>query len=136
MRKMARSFFWIDQQIIRSGIWQKLSMEAKLSYVALSASADREGLCQWGPQKLIEQIGNVGIEGFNKSLGELEALNLIARGDLERPGIELLNLSMTEERERQLSVPANNVRAKAPIIIHTTTTVTVGEVHAERGSTN
>lgn len=125
MRKMARSFFWIDQQIIRSGIWQKLSMEAKLSYVAISASADREGLCQWGSQKLIDQIGAVAAEVFNKSLEELEALNLIARGGAERPGIELLNLSVNDD-QRQLPSPANNVRAKSPIFIHTTTTVTVG----------
>jgi hypothetical protein len=127
MRKMARSFFWIDQHIIRSGIWQKLSMEAKLSYVVISASADRDGLCQWGHQKLIEQIGEVAPESFTKSLEELETLNLIARGGPEKPGIELLNLSVEDERERQPSSPANNIRAKAPIIVHTTTTVTVGE---------
>lgn len=135
MRKMARSFFWIDQQIIRSGIWQRLSMEAKLSYVAISAGANREGHCQWGPQKLIEQIGKIAIESFTKSLEELEATNLIARGGPENPGIELLNLSAVHD-ERQSSMPTSNIRLRAPIIIHTTTTVTVGEGHAERGEAN
>ncbi len=135
MRKIARSFFWIDQQIIRSGIWQKLSMEAKLSYVAISAGANREGYCQWGPQKLIEQIGKLEIESFNKSLEELEATSLISRGSPgESPGIELLSLSAVSEL--QPSLPAVNTRSKTPIIIHTTTTVTVGEGHAERGEAN
>lgn len=136
MRKMARSFFWIDQHIIRSGIWQKLSMEAKLSYVVISASADREGFCQWSHQKLIEQIGEVALESFTKSLEDLESLSLIARGGPERPGIELLNLSVVDEKGHQSSSPANNNRAKAPIIIHTTTTVTLGDDHAERGNSN
>lgn len=107
-------------------------MEAKLSYVAISASVDREGLCQWGPPKLIEQIGEIVVEQFNQSLDELEASKLIARGGPERP-IELLNLSVAEER--QLALPTSNTR-KTPIIIHTTTTVTVGEGHAERGDAN
>lgn len=139
MRKMARSFFWIDQQIIRSGTWQRLTKEAKLSYVVLAASADREGVSQWGPQKLTELIGEVEFENFYKSLSELEEHSLIIRSD-EGPRLGVAILSLSEGREhfmpKHQQVIASAVASpRAPIIIHTTTTVTVGEVHAERRNT-
>jgi hypothetical protein len=134
MRKMARSFFWIDQQIIRSGIWQQLSQEAKLVYVAVAASVDREGISQWGQAKLMGLVGKIEAADFEKSLSELEVQNLVGRGTADKPSLMLLGLS--DEREKLLASPSHpaasaNQRVKPPIVIYTTTTVTLGAGHAE-----
>ena len=43
-RPISRSFFWIDQAIVRTGLWVSISTEAVMVYVALSASVDRNGI--------------------------------------------------------------------------------------------
>lgn len=140
MRKIPRSFFWIDQQIIRSGLWLRLSTEAKLAYVVIAASADREGVSHWGSKKMMEMMGSSEGEAFDKSLEELETLHLIVRGTSEAPGIRLLNI-LNEADSNKPSVPPGSDTIKAhtsgpPIIIHTTTTVTLGESRAEPRSSN
>lgn len=140
MRRVPRSFFWIDQQIIRSGLWLKLSMEAKLSYVVIAASVDREGVSHWGSKKMLEMVGPIEGEVFDKSLQELEALHLIVRGTAEAPGIRLLNI-LNEAELNKPAAPPSSDGAKTPIsgppiIIHTTTTVTLGESRAESRSSN
>ena len=140
MRKVPRSFFWIDQQIIRSGLWLKLSTEAKLAYVVIAASADREGISHWGSKRMLAMVGPIEVEVFDKSLQELEALQLIVLGTTEAPGIRLLNILNEADLNRPSAPPSSDVvraqSAATPIIIHTTTTVTLGESRAEPRSSN
>lgn len=78
-RRMPKSFFWIDQQLIRSGTWEKLSAQARLTYVALSATCDREGLSLWTARRLQSLAATEDIEVFGSSLSELEVVRLIER---------------------------------------------------------
>ncbi len=139
MRKVPRSFFWIDQQVIRSGLWQRLSTEAKLAYVALAASVDREGISLWGSKKIMELMGKVEPEIFDSTLSELEGLKLIVRGNELDPGLRLLNLATEAEAIRSQSTESMSLsrpKVAQPIVIQTTTTVTLGGVDVESRNSN
>ena len=79
LRRIPKSFFWIDQALIRSGVWEKLSGQARLTFVALSATCDREGLSVWSAQKLQSLSATADAEAFGSSLSELEVARLIER---------------------------------------------------------
>jgi|HubBroStandDraft_6_1064221.scaffolds.fasta_scaffold332963_3 hypothetical protein len=81
-RRMPKSFFWIDQALIRMGIWEKLSAQARLTYVALSATCDREGLSLWSVRKLQILAATEDAEAFGSSLSELERMQLVERREL------------------------------------------------------
>ena len=79
LRRIPKSFFWIDQALIRSGVWEKLSGQARLTFVALSATCDREGLSVWSAGKLQSLSATADAEAFGSSLSELEVARLIER---------------------------------------------------------
>ena len=85
-RRVPKSFFWIDQKLIRGGLWLKLSRRGKLLYVALSAACDREGRCHWGREKLMDLAGEQDFEG---GMEELAAHHLI---EVHDGVVELLSL--------------------------------------------
>ena len=68
LRRIPKSFFWIDQALIRSGVWEKLSGQARLTFVALSATCDREGLSVWSAQRLQSLSATADAEAFGSSL--------------------------------------------------------------------
>jgi hypothetical protein len=140
-RRLPRSFFWIDQQVVRSGIWGALSCVARLAYVALSASVDREGVSIWSKAKLMELAACQDPDEWSRALNELESRRLIESvSENVPPAIRLLNLEpISEQRDSALSagkgIPPPST---APIIVHTHTIVRVGgeAAHAEPGNTN
>jgi hypothetical protein len=124
LRKMPRSFFWLDQKLIRSGLWAELSREAKLFYVALSAGCDREGRCLWGQSKLIALSGAVAGE-FDRSMTELAGRRLI---DLSEANcIQLLSLDEETVESKTLSTPPPPKTEASQVIVHTHFTVNVGK---------
>jgi hypothetical protein len=146
-RRLPRSFFWIDQNVIRSGAWQRLSAEARLAYVALAASCDREGLSIWSVPKLMELAACRDREEWGARLTELEIQNLIERMPEHSPpaihikeiGAPLRNPNQEAVLPRASVVPhaslAATPSAAAPMIIHTQTTIHVGGAahHVEPG---
>jgi|SRR5215210_1732230 len=128
-RKLSRSFFWIDQQIIRSGVWMKLSPQARLAYVAISASVDREGLSIWHPTKLMELAGIKQPEEFDGSLGELIEHRLIESLSTHVPAairLCVLPFGESEDAPTNYGRKPSNPSQTTPIVIHTHTTVQVG----------
>ena len=96
-RALARSFFWIDQNIIRQGVWAGLSAQARLAYVALSASVDREGVSIWSKKKLMEVAACPNPDEFEQGLIDLESRGLIQR-HLEAipPAISICNIPVLD----------------------------------------
>lgn len=133
-RRLPRSFFWIDQQMIRNGQWMKLSPGARLAYVALSASCDREGLSIWSRSKLMGLSGCQNPEDWQYQLVELESERLIEPApDQVPPGIRVLELeSETSASGKQSFSGAQSFPTGAspipagPIVVHTQTTIHLG----------
>ncbi len=130
-RRMPKSFFWIDQRLIRSGLWVRLSSGGKLSYVALSATADRDGRCLWGKSKLAELAGG-SEDDFEKSLAELCELRLIEVQGASG-AVQILSLEEELTGALQTSTQPKPIVSPAPpsVIVHTHLTVNLAE-HAER----
>jgi hypothetical protein len=78
-RPLPRAYFWIDQTLIRDGIWLKLKIPARLAYIALSASVDRQGVTIWSRSKLMSLAGSGDAEEFEESLNELQSQGLLVR---------------------------------------------------------
>lgn len=92
-RRLSRSFFWIDQQLIRGGHWSRINAASRLLYVALAASCDRQGvsLCSCG--KLMELSAIRDHATIQESLVALESMRLIeVRSEQIPPAIVLLPL--------------------------------------------
>jgi hypothetical protein len=135
-RRLPRSFFWIDQQIIRSGLWMQLSLTARLAYIALSASCDRDGISIWSRSKLMALSGCVDPDEWPGTLIELEGHRLVE--SLEShvpPAMKLLPLEAEQSSEADRTtaqVPAASITSPksapsvAPVIVHTHTTVHLG----------
>lgn len=130
-RRMPKSFFWIDQRLIRSGLWVRLSSGGKLSYVALSATADRDGRCLWGKSKLTELTGG-SEDDFEKALAELCELRLIQVQGASG-AVQILSLEEEIMGGMDTSAQPKSIASPAPpsVIVHTHLTVNLGE-HAER----
>ena len=126
-RRMPRSFFWIDQKLIRSGLWMKLSTMGKLFYVVLSAAADREGRCHWGKTKLAELAGGTE-QDFESGITELSGHRLIKVMD-EFAFVEIL--SFEDEGSSETSQVAlkslKSDTGSAPVVVHTHLTVNLSE---------
>jgi len=123
-RRMPKSFFWIDQKLIRSGLWQKLTVTGKLFYVVLSAACDRDGRCHWGRTKLMELAGGTERD-FESGMAELSGHRLVKMDD-GLGAIELLAL----DEEPPLESPQPSLKAKTeatPVVIHTQLTVQLGK---------
>jgi hypothetical protein len=113
----------------------KLSSEARLAYVALSASCDREGVSIWSRAKLMELSAIFDPDTWRERLVELESHQLIESlpGHLP-PAIRLVELGREvaaprpPDGEQSPSLPATwaGDAPSAPIIVHTQTTIHLG----------
>lgn len=124
-RKLPRSFFWVDQQLIRSGTWLKLCPQSRLAYIAISASVDREGISIWSRSKLMELSGCLTPEDLQQSLIELETHRLIeSLAEQIPPAIRLCSLDPGEEevstRATGIGRTQHQRTPSSPLIIHTT----------------
>jgi len=137
-RRLPRSFFWVDQQIIRSGAWLKLSPHSRLIYIAVSASVDKEGLSIWSPTKLMELSGCRDHDEFQNGLTELETHQLIVPIPQHvPPAIQLCSLQPADEQSKASGIStARNHQVAAPIVVHTTIHVGGGPRHVESGDSN
>ncbi len=131
MRKLSRSFFWIDQELLRSGLWLKLSIVDRLVYIALAASVNRDGVSLWGNEKLQALAGCTKTD-WDESLVKLIEHNLIQPPQNGENGIILLSFQddmLSQKSKEQISSKGNsNLESRLPIFIKTTTTVELGEV--------
>jgi len=134
-RRLPRSFFWIDQNVIRSGAWLRLSAEARLAYISIAASCDREGLSIWSVPKLMALSGCLERENWNERVSELESHQLIDRVPEHSP--PALRIRELEGSHREVPDKSETLRpsssphtgscvAPQPIIVHTQTTIHLG----------
>ncbi len=137
MRKLARSFFWIDQELLRSGLWLKLSTVDRLVYIALAASVNRDGVSLWGNEKL-QVLASCTQTDWDESILKLTEHSLIQAPQSGESGIILLSFDRSQDEDqakkpRELSSlrKSSNLESRLPIFIKTTTTVELGEVSAE-----
>ena len=130
MRRLPRSFFWIDQGVIRNGAWLKLSAEARLAYVAIAASCDREGLSIWSALKLMQLSASHEREDWDARVSELESQGLIERVREHCPPAIRLREFETPVRDSTPAAPKSvsvaSASSPAPIIVHTQTTIHIG----------
>jgi hypothetical protein len=121
-RRLPRSFFWIDQQLVRNGTWVKLGHEARLVYIAISASVDRDGLSIWSRSKLMELSGCRTPEEFQQGIVDLESHRLIEPIPQNvPPAIHLCSLDPTEaETAPRGAGSGRGQHASPPIVVHTT----------------
>jgi hypothetical protein len=134
-RKLPRAFFWIDQEIIRSGLWLKLSPAARLAYLAIVATCDRQGVSIWSRNKLMELSSCSDPEDWYTKIVELETHRLIEtlQGH-SPPAIRVIELTTantaavdgTSPRSSSSSDPHPS-RQIPPIVVHTHTTIHLGE---------
>ncbi len=103
LRRIPKSFFWIDQALIRTGVWEQLSAQARLTFVALSATCDREGLSVWSARKLQSLSATEDAEVFGSSLSELEVARLIERRE---QGFLVLSQDSQSGLENTLAAPS------------------------------
>lgn len=137
MRKLARSFFWVDQDLLRSGLWLKLSAVERLVYIALAASVNRDGISLWGSEKLLTLACCTKLE-WEECIAKLIEHKLVQLPQSGEIGIILLSLDRAEDYDL-LQKPSEAVNSKKnlnhgarlPIVIKTTTTVELGEVSVE-----
>jgi hypothetical protein len=130
-RKLPRSFFWVDQKLIREGLWLKLCPASRLSYIALAASCDRDGVSIWSRSKLMELAGVQDPEQWQTILTELETFRLIEPVAGHSPAaIRLLTLGSDGEVPRSSSHAPSQVTSPgqhaSPLTVHTHTTVYLG----------
>ncbi len=137
MRKLARSFFWIDQELLRSGLWLKLSTVDRLVYIALAASVNRDGVSLWGNEKL-QALASCTQTDWDESIIKLTEHNLIQGPKSGENGIILLSFDRSHDedqtqkpRELSSSRKSSNFESRLPIFIKTTTTVELGEASVE-----
>jgi hypothetical protein len=132
MRRLPRSFFWIDQGVIRSGAWQKLSAEARLAYVALAASCDREGISIGSAPKLMQLSASRERENWDARVLELESPELIERVTEHcLPAIRLKEFetplgNSTAAAPKPKPISVSSPTSSAPIVVHTQTTIHIG----------
>ena len=141
MRRLPRSFFWIDQQLIRSGGWSRLCANSRLLYVAVAASCDREGLSIYSRSKLMELSALGDSDEFDRCLEELENQKLIEkRANHVPPAISIASLdpistsSTSPSQSDGTSVggfkpqpqSVQNTLGGTTVVIHTHTTFQIG----------
>jgi hypothetical protein len=124
VRNVPRAFFWIDQNVIRGGFWTALSIEARVLYVALAASADRDGVSRWGPVKLMELSGIKEPAWYEGAVKALVESKLVCVGEKEE-GIQVLDLD--KGGEPKISTQAKPKPTQRPIVIQTVVTLGGGE---------
>jgi hypothetical protein len=137
MRKLAKSFFWIDQELVRSGVWTKLPGVTRLVYIALAASVNRDGVSLWGQEKLIALAG-CSTEDWEASLVNLSKYCLVQLPGADEIGISLLSLDQQEFRPvAKTTADSNNhgnkivFESRGPLVLKTVTTVEFGGLNVE-----
>jgi len=135
MRKLSRSFFWIDQELLRTGIWLKLTSVERLVYIALAASVNREGVSLWGNEKL-QNLAGCKPDEWQDGIKRLIEYNLIQAPQSGEIGIILLSLEKPidedhQQKQQELMNIKKSSMPRLPIILKTTTTVELGEVNVE-----
>lgn len=137
MRKLAKSFFWIDQELVRSGVWTRLPGVARLVYIALAASVNRDGVSLWGQEKLIALAG-CSKEDWETSLVSLTEFHLVQLPGVGDIGISLLSLDQQESSQgAKTAADSNNqgnkivFESRGPLVLKTVTTVEFGGLNVE-----
>ncbi len=109
-----------------------MSNAARLSYVVLVASVNREGTSLWGEGKLLKLAG-VSESDWVTSLGELVNLQLVEIPSGEELGIKVLNLDPNENVSSRNKAEGQMATAKVirPLVLRTITTVELEGFHAD-----
>jgi hypothetical protein len=123
----------MDQHLIRGGVWLKLSAAARLAYVALAASCDRQGVSIWSPQKLMELSACLNPDEWGERVRELESHGLVESvPSSSPPAIRLIDLTGDgvttgiEIRPNPTSPPPVIPAPAWPFVVHTQTTISLG----------
>jgi hypothetical protein len=77
IRKIPKSFTWIDHRFVNNGFIETLTQQATLFYFFLTAVGDRNGLSYWGEEKLCKLL-KMGMTELLAARSELENKDLIA----------------------------------------------------------
>ena len=125
-RRLPRSFFWMDQHLIRSGIWSKLSVPARMAYLALVASCDRDGVTIWSRSKLMEIAGCRDPDDWQAQVLELNEVKLIELLVESSPlAIQVISLSPQSQDGELMpkkiapSSTSTLPTSSSPIVVHT-----------------
>jgi hypothetical protein len=131
-RRLPRSFFWIDQHLIRSGTWLRLSAEARLTYIAIAASCDRQGVSIWSRAKLMELAACKAPEEWGFRISELISHRLIELlPETAPPAIQLIELQPEQDTACGSAAPSLPPVIATPnpppqVVVHTHTTIHLG----------
>lgn len=133
-RRLPRSFFWVDQHLIRSGTWLKLSASARLAYIAVAASCDRQGVSIWSRSKLMELSACPDPGDWMPRIQELMGHGLIEiLPENSPPAIRLIEFQV--ENPESVAPSTNRTGppsrclppSPSPIVVHTHTTIHLGD---------
>jgi hypothetical protein len=123
----------MDQHLIRGGVWLKLSAAARLAYVALAASCDRQGVSIWSRPKLMELSACLNPDEWGERIRELESHGLVeSLPSSSPPAIRLIDLEGSglttgvEIRPSPTSTPPVTPTSAWPFVVHTQTTISLG----------
>ena len=106
IRKIPRSFSWIDHRFVNAGFMQSLTQGAILFYFFLTTVGDRNGLSFYGEEKLCNLL-KIGMTELVSSRTELANKNLIA---YSAPVYQVLSLPARPVAEkRQKTVEADGL---------------------------
>ena len=131
-RNLPRSFFWIDQHLIRSGIWLNLGAEARLTYIAIAASCDRQGISIWSRNKLMELSACKDPEEWEPRISELLDHKLIELlPENSPPAIRLIGFQSESPNTGRTGPHRLPDTIPAPVIVHTYTTINLGNTRSE-----
>lgn len=88
LRKVPKSFSWIDHRLVRDRHIERLSHGATALYLFLICVGDRQGLSYYGDQSLANKL-NMEAVALNHARSELIAADLVA---WQRPIYQVLGL--------------------------------------------
>ena len=88
LRKVPKSFSWIDHRLVRDRHIERLSHSAMALYLFLVCVGDRQGLSYYGDQSLANKL-NMEETALNHARSELIAADLVA---WQRPIYQVLGL--------------------------------------------
>jgi hypothetical protein len=88
LRKVPKSFSWIDHRLVRDRHIERLSHGAMALYLFLVCVGDRQGLSYYGDQSLANKL-NMEAAALNQARSELIGAGLVA---WQRPIYQVLGL--------------------------------------------
>jgi len=101
VRKVPRSFSWVDRKFMREGYLQQLGPEAIILYFFLVIVGDPQGLSFYGEQRIGETL-HMNSQDLERGRHQLIIQNLIA---YQKPLYQVLSLGV---EERELSALGEN----------------------------